>query len=250
MTATFEDFFHQATGNAPELGIFRLAWLEALLRSADALGSKIETSTHPLHARSHDLATNRDPLAQPFLAGEATPPLGIHPGPSSTEHGLRKRTSGRGSSSRQTRPAHATRYLETTRGTLSYTELAPLLAEQVQLLEADLSAGTFDARPLDESLLLDLHARIVGGLVPALAGHWRNVEVSVGRLTPPAPPSGLPVHAGLLPRPSSPLARRRRQPRLNGTTLGHLPRNHRNIPLSDPPPDRVRVTNRQAHCFH
>ena len=41
--------------------------------------------------------------------------------------------------------------------------------------------------PLEESLLLDLHRRICGDLVPDWAGRWRNVAVTVGRLTPPPP---------------------------------------------------------------
>jgi fido (protein-threonine AMPylation protein) len=53
--------------------------------------------------------------------------------------------------------------------------------------EAALYSGAWADHPLDESLLLDLHARICGDLVPDWAGRWRAVEVRVGRLEPPAP---------------------------------------------------------------
>jgi len=53
------------------------------------------------------------------------------------EHGLRERAGGDEPSSRDTRPDRATRFIETTRGILSYSEIAPLLAEQVPVL------GTF-----------------------------------------------------------------------------------------------------------
>jgi CRISPR-associated endonuclease/helicase Cas3 len=113
--------------------------------------------------------------------------VGQHPHPGGAEHGLRKRTGGREEPSRETRPEHATRYLETSRGLLSYAALAPLLAERVQAVEADFSKGAFSGFPLTEDLVLELHRRIVGDLVPAWAGQWRTVGVTVGRLTPPAP---------------------------------------------------------------
>jgi CRISPR-associated endonuclease/helicase Cas3 len=57
----------------------------------------------------------------------------------------------------------------------------------VQAVEADLSAGAFAVFPLADTLLLELHRRIVGDLVPDWAGRWRPVEVTVGRLAPPPP---------------------------------------------------------------
>lgn len=53
--------------------------------------------------------------------------------------------------------------------------------------EALLYQEVFSQRPLNEYLLLDLHARIAGELVPDWAGRWRDIEVSVGRLRPPPP---------------------------------------------------------------
>jgi len=84
-----------------------------------------------------------------------------------------------------TQPPHATRFLETTRGILSYTQLAPLLAEQVLRVLQDIEDGVFAARPLDESLLLGLHRHMCGDLVPDWAGRFRTAEVRVGRHVPP-----------------------------------------------------------------
>lgn len=113
--------------------------------------------------------------------------MGSHPGGRGGEHGLRGRAGAAGDHPRDTRPDRATRWVETSRGLLSYQQLAPLLAERVTLAEADLFRGHFSARPLDVDLFLDLHARLCGDLVPEWAGCWRVVEVTVGRLQP-APP--------------------------------------------------------------
>ena len=42
-------------------------------------------------------------------------------------------------------------------------------------------------RPVDESVLLDIHRAIAGDLVPEWAGQWRVIEVKVGPLSPPLP---------------------------------------------------------------
>ena len=84
-----------------------------------------------------------------------------------------------------TQPPHATRFVETTRGILSYAQLAPLLAERVLRVLQDIEDGVFAARPLDESLLLDLYRNICGDLTPDWAGRFRTTEVKVGQHTPP-----------------------------------------------------------------
>ncbi len=134
-----------------------------------------------------ELDPKHRPLAPPTGGDEAPPPLGGHPGGRSGEHGFRERTGAAGDDSRDTRPDRATRFVETTRGLLSYTALAPLLAERVAIAEAALYSGAWSEHPLDEALLLDLHGRICGDLVPDWAGRWREVAVRVGRLEPPAP---------------------------------------------------------------
>lgn len=81
----------------------------------------------------------------------------------------------------------STRWIETSRGVLSYATLAPLLAERVVRVQGRIEVGEFAARALDESLLLDLHREFCGDLVPDWAGRWRSVAVQVGSHLPPAP---------------------------------------------------------------
>ena len=61
------------------------------------------------------------------------------------------------------------------------------MAERVLRAEQALYAAAYAAAPLDENLLAEFHRLICHDLVPAWAGRWRTIEVSVGRLTPPAP---------------------------------------------------------------
>lgn len=96
---------------------------------------------------NHDREGEHHPLAQPVAGREAAPPVGGDPAGCGAEHGLRGGAGGGGEDSRDTRPDRATRFIETTQGTLSYAELAPLLAERVTLVEA---AGQFDWQPLME----------------------------------------------------------------------------------------------------
>lgn len=86
-----------------------------------------------------------------------------------------------------TQPPHATRFVETTRGILSYSQLAPLLAERVLRVLQDIEDDIFATRSLDESLLLDLHRNICGDLTPDWAGKLRATEVKVGQHSPPFP---------------------------------------------------------------
>jgi CRISPR-associated endonuclease/helicase Cas3 len=85
-----------------------------------------------------------------------------------------------------TQPPHATRFVETTRGILSYTQLAPLLAERVLRVMQDIEDGAFASRPLDESFLLEIHRGICADLTPDWAGRFRTIDVKVGRHAPPA----------------------------------------------------------------
>ncbi len=86
-----------------------------------------------------------------------------------------------------TQPPHATRFVETTRGVLSYSQLAPLLAERVLKLLENIEDDTHAGRRLDESLLLDFHREICTDLTPDWAGSIRRTEVRVGEHQPPPP---------------------------------------------------------------
>ena len=86
-----------------------------------------------------------------------------------------------------TQPSDATRFIETTRGVLSYSQLAPLLAERVLKIQQDIEDSLYAARALDESLLLDVHRGICGDLTPGWAGRFRDADVRVGEHHPPPP---------------------------------------------------------------
>ncbi len=55
------------------------------------------------------------------------------------------------------------------------------------MAEVEIAQGVYAADPLDERLVLALHRRICGDLVPAWAGCWRQIEVRVGPHHPPKP---------------------------------------------------------------
>ena len=85
-----------------------------------------------------ELDRDRPPVAPPAGGGETSPPLAGHSPGRGPEHGLRAGAGGTSPPARDTRPDRATRFIETTRGVLSYSEIAPLLAERVLRLEAAL----------------------------------------------------------------------------------------------------------------
>lgn len=86
-----------------------------------------------------------------------------------------------------TRPPHATRAVETTRGLLTYAELAPLLAERVQRVQEAITRGDHDQAVPGRDLLCAFHAAMCADLVPEWAGRWRSVAVVVGSHEPPLP---------------------------------------------------------------
>ena len=136
---------------------------------------------------SDELHRGHPPLEGAAAGAQAASPLGGDPAERGPEHGLRAGAGAAGDDSRDTRPDRATRFVETTLGILSYSQLAPHLAERVTRLEAAILAEEFTTRALDESLLVEFHSRICGDLTPEWAGKWRTVEVAVGPLTPPLP---------------------------------------------------------------
>ena len=56
-----------------------------------------------------------------------------------------------------TPPGGATRYIETTRELLTYSQLAPLLAERVLRVEQAIGSGAFAPQALASDLLLQFH---------------------------------------------------------------------------------------------
>lgn len=168
-------------------GPFALAYREALLRAADQRASRVPLADPLLEEQNawHGLEASHRSLEETPAGGESPAALAAHPSQRGAEHGFRGRTGELGESGGSTRtPAHATRYLETTRGRLSYTELAPLLAARVLHVEQDIEHGRYDNRALDDGLILELHRRLCEDLVPVFLG-WRGIDVMIGAHTPP-----------------------------------------------------------------
>jgi len=172
-----------------EHGPFRLAWLETLVRLADWRASRDEQLANEEGAQKnagHDLDRRHPPMApaDPRAAAADSPAPPADEG--GAEHGLRGRAGGPADAGSRTRPPHAaTRHLETALGVLSYAELAPHLARRVEAAQLAVDEGEFDAHPISEDLLLELHRRICGDLTPAFAGRWRATDVVVGTHEPP-----------------------------------------------------------------
>lgn len=90
----------------------------------------------PEDTQTHDVAGQHPSLAGATGGAQAPDSVGSHPARRGAEHGVREGACAGGEDPRYTRPDRATRYPETARGVLSYSELAPLLADRVAALEA------------------------------------------------------------------------------------------------------------------
>jgi len=92
-----------------------------------------------------------------------------------------------------TRPLDSTRYLETAQGIKTYTEVAEILAVSVAKAIEDIIDGIPEAINITPEWICELHGDIASSLFPDWAGRFRNVNVVVGRHTPP-PYYEVPVH--------------------------------------------------------
>ena len=80
-----------------------------------------------------------------------------------------------------------TRTFDTTKGKLTYVELSDLIAPKLLRLLDDITDGKFISQPFDEKLIKDFHFRIIGDIMPEIAGKWRTVPVQVGNWFPSEP---------------------------------------------------------------
>jgi fido (protein-threonine AMPylation protein) len=70
---------------------------------------------------------------------------------------------------------------------MTYAELADAIAPNLLSLLEDIADGKFHAKVYDEELIKLFHQRIVGDILPDIAGKWRDEMVQVGNHIPPMP---------------------------------------------------------------
>ncbi|MGH8017411.1 MAG: Fic family protein [Opitutaceae bacterium] len=203
MNPSFSDFFHAATGNTPYDYQCRLANGACASRLIDfptGLGKTVAVVLAWLwdrvgasalarvcvsaHRAGDDLAAESRAMAQADAGGEERTETPGDPGQRGAHDGVRRGGGHGGDDPGDPGPDRTTRYVETTLGVLSYRELAPHLAERVANTSLAIEEGVFAGSALDEVLILDLHRRVCGDLVPEIAGRWRTVDVRVGNLHP------------------------------------------------------------------
>ena len=80
-----------------------------------------------------------------------------------------------------------TRTFETTKGLLTYAELSEQIAPNLLDLIYNIADSKYADSQLDEDLIRNFHYKIVGDIMPQIAGKWRNVPVMVGNWLPPEP---------------------------------------------------------------
>ncbi len=186
---TGQGWTERVLGLLTKYGPFRLAWLAALLRAADQRASRDSATPDPLLQENINgnfrMERSDSGLATPAGTGKTAYPLATDSPQCGPEHGLRGGTGGSGDAGSATRPpAHATRHIETRLGLLTYAELAPHLAKNVQTIEEWIDTGEFDASDFDDTLVLTLHSLICEELTPQFVG-WRRHDVLVGQHNPP-----------------------------------------------------------------
>ena len=176
-------------------GPFSLAWLESILRAADQRASMrrvsdtLLTESQLAKRETHDARTGVEEgdqaMAESAVRGASEETFAGNTEPRRQLHGHGRRAGGRELDSGTTRAPYATtRYVETKVGILTYQELAPLIAEQVGSVELDIYERELEELSI-EQLLLELHRRVCGSLLPNIAGRWRTREVRVGSHVPP-----------------------------------------------------------------
>jgi fido (protein-threonine AMPylation protein) len=77
-----------------------------------------------------------------------------------------------------------TRTFNTSKGVMTYAQLADEIAPNLLALLDDVADGKYADKPYDEELILEFHQRIVGDILPEIAGKWRKEDVRVGHYVP------------------------------------------------------------------
>jgi Alw26I/Eco31I/Esp3I family type II restriction m6 adenine DNA methyltransferase len=114
---------------------------------------------------------------------------GKHPTASKRVHGIRKRTRKPGDAERVSedieRYASTTRFIESSLGIRSYSELAPYLAKGVERVMAYLLQLKPDELKVTSEFICKLHKDAFGELFPSWAGRYRDRNVTVSKHAPP-----------------------------------------------------------------
>lgn len=176
-------------GLVQQYSAFQLGFLEALLRAADVRASRAPLADPLLetHTHAYGLERSHSPLEGSASRGAASDPVAPTTPQRSPEYGVRGRAS-RSDNAGTTSPraSSSTRFVETTLGRLSYTDLAPHLAKRVEDFGLSIVNAEFRQLELDEQFILRIHQEICGDLVPSISGQWRQVDVQVGtHIAPP-----------------------------------------------------------------
>lgn len=113
-------------------GPFALAWTEAVMSAEDQRASRDATLADPAlmdENDAHGLEASHSSMEVAARGGEDSSELAQHSAERGSQHGVRGRAGRPGDARSSTRaPGHATRYLDTRFGALSYLELAQHLA--------------------------------------------------------------------------------------------------------------------------
>lgn len=87
----------------------------------------------------------------------------------------------------EVRKIGTTRTFDTTQGVLTYAELSDVIYPHLVSLLDDVNSDSFAERAFDEELIKEFHSRIIGKVIPEIAGKWRSKAVQVGNHLPPEP---------------------------------------------------------------
>jgi fido (protein-threonine AMPylation protein) len=77
-----------------------------------------------------------------------------------------------------------TRRFNTSKGVVTYAQLADIIAPRLLALLDDVVDGKYADRPYDDELIREFHCRIVGDILHDIAGRWRKEDVRVGNYVP------------------------------------------------------------------
>jgi len=131
-------------------------------------------------------------VGEPVAGGKEGKVSGEHPGAGTRIHGVRGRTrkpedvEGVYEESEEYNPSsRSTRYIESTLGIKSYSELAPYLAKEVERVMASLLEKSPDELKVTPEFICELHKDAFKGLFPSWAGRYRDRNVKVGDYEPP-----------------------------------------------------------------